>query len=339
MKISIRNHSVSILVSLLICFISTVLLRPVIVSGEQYIGQGKDQLVKALDVAFLNVLSSGQWRQIYYESQSLDNIAVNMSDCYPNPSIMVYPANPTGLLESILTIRQIKVCTYEPQSLGSGATFQQANELMLRAILDEIGSAYSLPVPIEIIEVYRFGGTALFNALNSGDCDMMDTVASTGGVSVGQRRRELARFTCHIVGTGQFLHVRNDSPYQSMDDALADTNAEICSGQLSTRLANAYFQNATVTTIFPPDDDIAVCSQGVLDGTYDAYIYFDPTPPAVGLRTINTGIVAGTPYWVAGGEPCHARGLCNGDFLFDGDVDGSDAFLFKQDYGRMDCTE
>jgi hypothetical protein len=29
---------------------------------------------------------------------------------------------------------------------------------------------------------------------------------------------------------------------------------------------------------------------------------------------------------------------CNGDFDYDGDVDGSDAFLFKQDFFKFDCT-
>lgn len=296
MKTRIRNHFVSILVSLMICLFSIILTRPVNVSGEEYPGEGKDQLVQALDIAFLNVMRSGQWRQIY---QPLSSIVVNLSDCYPNPDIMVYPENPTGLLESILTNKQIKVCTYEPQSGGSGAIFQEVNVQMLRAIFDEIGKGYNLSESIELVEVYRFGGTALFTALNDGSCDMMDTVASLGGVSSDTRRRELARFTCTIVGSGQFLHVREDSSYQSINDVLADQNAKICSGQLSTRLGNAYFQNHEVTTIFPPDDDIEVCSQGVLDGTYAVYIYFDPTPAKEGLRSIDTGIVAGTPYWVA----------------------------------------
>lgn len=297
MKICVRNHLVLTLASLVICFFSTLLVRPT--SAEDYPGQGKDQLVKALDIAFLNVLSSGQWIQIY-ESQSLENIAVNMSDCYPNPSIMVYPENPTGLLATILTNRQINVCTYETQTVGSGATFSVANQLMMRAIMDEIGNGYSLPAPIAITEVYRFGGTALFNALNNGVCDVIDAVASTGGVSVGQRRRELARFTCHIVGSGQFLHVQTGSSYQSLADLQAVPNAEICSGQLSTRLANAYFPNATVTTLIPPQDDVAECSQGVLDGTYHAFMFFDPTPALPGLRSIDPKIVSGTPYWVAG---------------------------------------
>lgn len=30
--------------------------------------------------------------------------------------------------------------------------------------------------------------------------------------------------------------------------------------------------------------------------------------------------------------------LCNGDFDCDGDIDGSDGYNFKQDFGRQDCT-
>ena len=33
-------------------------------------------------------------------------------------------------------------------------------------------------------------------------------------------------------------------------------------------------------------------------------------------------------------NPCNATGQCNGDFDCDGDVDGTDAALFKEDFGR-----
>jgi hypothetical protein len=33
-------------------------------------------------------------------------------------------------------------------------------------------------------------------------------------------------------------------------------------------------------------------------------------------------------------HPCVAGDTCSGDFSCDGDVDGTDASLFKQDFGR-----
>ena len=47
-------------------------------------------------------------------------------------------------------------------------------------------------------------------------------------------------------------------------------------------------------------DDLTVCSQGVSDGTYDAYLHFDPTPALPDLRSIDMQIVSGIPIWVAG---------------------------------------
>jgi len=38
-----------------------------------------------------------------------------------------------------------------------------------------------------------------------------------------------------------------------------------------------------------------------------------------------------------GRRNCSESLLCNGDMNCDGDVDGSDAVLFKQDFGRRDC--
>jgi len=49
MKNKIKNHLVPILTPLLICLIAILLVRPLVVSGEEYPGQGKDQLVDALD--------------------------------------------------------------------------------------------------------------------------------------------------------------------------------------------------------------------------------------------------------------------------------------------------
>ena len=38
-------------------------------------------------------------------------------------------------------------------------------------------------------------------------------------------------------------------------------------------------------------------------------------------------------------NPCDTDTICNGDIDCDGDVDGSDAMIFKQDYGRSQFSE
>jgi len=71
--------------------------------------------------------------------------------------------------------------------------------------------------------------------------------------------------------------VRNDSSYQTFDDVLADPNATLCVGMLSSRLSEDYFKNATIVNKMLADD-ISECSAGVRDGIYDGYLHFDPVP-------------------------------------------------------------
>ena len=65
MKSRIRGTVTALL--LLVTFFSvTLLLRPLTASGQEtYRGEGKDQLVRALDAAIARVIDSGQWRDDY----------------------------------------------------------------------------------------------------------------------------------------------------------------------------------------------------------------------------------------------------------------------------------
>ncbi|MBN1364528.1 MAG: hypothetical protein JW976_06965, partial [Syntrophaceae bacterium] len=76
--------------------------------------------------------------------------------------------------------------------------------------------------------------------------------------------------------------------------------ADLCVGLLSSRLSEDYFKNAQSIDKKFTEDDLTVCSDGVSDGTYDAYLHFDPVPYLPELRSIPTGIVSGIPIWVAG---------------------------------------
>ena len=318
MKTRIRNHFVSLL-ALLICFISTVLLMPVIVRGEENPGQGKDQLVDALNAAFVRVLDSGQWRSIVNSDPAAGPLIVNIGDCYPRieddgDEIYPFPQNPVGLLAEILDSKQIRVGDYDvndPFVPGTFHIFDTVNPALLRAIIDELGKGYGIPPSpdpgaIQIVPVYLWppSSALMFEGLYNGDFDIIGFNAALGAtVSVGgveKRRRDVARFTCTIFGTPWYIHVKDSSSYQTMDDVLADTTADLCVGQLSSRLSEDYFKNAQSIDKQFTEDDLVVCSEGVSNETYDAYLHFDPVPYLPDLRSIPMGIVSGIPIWVAG---------------------------------------
>lgn len=305
MKRKIVQSPVVTFALVLICLITVILPRSVFGGGSESPSvTGKNQLVQALNAAYTRVLSSGKWEEL---TTPYGAGVVNLADCYPTPEYASFPANPTGLLKTILDTRQIKVGTYSATLEGSANYFLPLNNALLDAILGELAKAYYLPGPITriTVEVTPPSGDNLFKQLNSGVFDITDLNSAIGGASRGwpyqankQIRRYIARFTCTAMASGQYLQVKDGSTYQSMADVQADPNATLCAGMLSSQLANAYFPGHTIT--LPSGNDIEQCGQGVLDGTYAAYVHFDSTPVKPGLRTINTGIVSGVPIWVAG---------------------------------------
>jgi ABC-type amino acid transport substrate-binding protein len=321
MKNKIRKQLFSIFASLVICFILAMLLQPVIVCGEEHSAQGKDQLVDALDAAIARVLDSGQWRTIMNSDPVVSPLVVNIADCYPRITdgdpgeeveIYPFPENPTGLLADILDSKQIRVGDYDvndPFVPGTFHIFDTVNPLILRAIIDELGKGYNLDPstdPIQIVPIYLWppSSALMFAGLNNGDFDIIGFNAALGATvsvdGVEKRRRNVARFTCTVFGTPWYIHVKDSSSYQTMDDVLKDTTADLCVGQLSSRLSGDYFKNAASITKQMTTDDLTVCSAGVSDGTYDAYLHFDPVAYSEDLRVISMQIVSGIPIWVAG---------------------------------------
>ena len=333
MNVSIRNNFISFL-ALLICLISVVVLYPAMVRGEDYPGQGKDQLVQALDAAIARVINSGEWRAIVNSDPDVAPLIVNMADCYPRIEdgedvIYPFPENPVGLLKEILDTKQIIVGDYDvndPFTPGTFHVFDNVNPALLRAIIDELGAGYSIPKSpnpgaIEIVPNYLWppSSALMFERLALGR-DWVDpedptqrghdingfnaALGATVSVDgVEKRRRDVARFTCTVFGTNWYAHVRDDSSYQTIDDLIADSTADFCVGQLSSRLSEDYFQNAQSIDKQFTADDLVVCSEGVRDGVYDAYLHFDPTPVSYpepnDLRAIPLQIVSGIPIWVA----------------------------------------
>jgi ABC-type amino acid transport substrate-binding protein len=345
MKRIARNPSF-LLGALMICFIATLFLSPLMVSAQEtYRGEGKDQLVDALDAAFVRVLESGQYRTIMNSDPFIAPIWVNVADCYPNVDETPFPAEPKGLLANIINTKTIRVGTYEGGSSGQQTLFENVNPQILRKIIDELGIAYGIPpdpdpdaIQIEWVYLTTPSSRLLFESLNSGEFDItylnaaLGANVSVGTPSVSKRRRNVARFTCTISSTPWLMWVKDDSPYTSVDDLMADTDAQMCVGQLSSRLSRAYFNDGQVANLVF-EDDINVCTAGLLDGTYDVYFHFDPNPPA-GIRAIDMKIIAGVPIWVAGEQSCEGLDVCEGDVDRDGDVDVNDVIKFLKDFVR-----
>jgi ABC-type amino acid transport substrate-binding protein len=307
----------------MICLVGTVLVGLPVVKAEAYPGEGKDQLVQALDAAIARIIDSGQWRAIVSSDPVAGPLIVNIGDCYPRIEdegnvIYPFPQNPVGLLKDILDSKQIRIGDYDvndPFVPGTFHVFDTVNPAIMRAIIDELGKGYGIPPSpdpgaIQIVSEYIWppSSALMFEGLNNGDFDIIGFNAALGAtVSVGgveKRRRDVARFTCTVFGTPWYIHVRNDSSYQTIGDVIADTTADLCVGQLSSRLSEDYFKNAQSIDKQFTADDLTVCSEGVRDGTYDAYLHFDPVPvsypPPDDLRVIPMQIVSGIPIWVAG---------------------------------------
>jgi ABC-type amino acid transport substrate-binding protein len=257
--------------------------------------KGRDQLVDALDAAFARVLDSGKFRELINTDPVAGPLVVNIADCYPRITdgaveIYPFPQNPTGVLAAILASRRIRMGTFDVAGVpGTFHAFDTFNPALMRAIIDELGKGYGIaaspdPGAIQIVPVLIWppSSSLVFTGLNRGDFDITDFIGALGATAsvngVPARRRKLARFTRTAFGTPWYIHVRNDSTYNTFDDVLADTNAKLCVGQLSSRLSEDYFKNAkSITQVFE-EDDLMKCSDGVMDGTYDAYLHFDPVP-------------------------------------------------------------
>ena len=317
MKKCMYHSLLSIVAALVICCSAVITPMASLAAEEEYPGQGKDQLVDALDAAIARVLDSGRWREIINSDPVAAPLIVNIGDCYPritdgDDEIYPFPENPTGLLADILSAKEIRMGTFDVVTTpGTFHVFDKVNPALMRAIIDELGKGYGIPPSpdpgaIQIVPVFLSvpSSSLVFTGLNKGDFDITDFLGALGATAsvdgVEQRRRKLARFTCTVFGTPWYLHVKNTSTYQTFDDVLADTSADLCVGQLSARLSEDYFKNARSITQKFTTDDLTECSQGVSDGTYDAYLHFDPVPALPDLRTIDMQIVSGIPIWVAG---------------------------------------
>lgn len=270
-----------------------------------------------------------------------EDYITNMSDCLPNTELTPFPKKAKGLLKQILddgVIRRGNVASSfqtvpggttsdwftRGDPTGPGHSDQSAE--MLTAILAEIAANYGTG-PITVVTEtipFPFNTTsALLDGIFGLDfvtgpvfkpgvtVDFIDQVNAKGGRTENLRRIGSRRDTCTFSSSGQFIQIPAGSPLvatiTSIDDLAADTSVRICTGNLSTQLASAYFPDHDVFA--SRGEDIVECYQRLLDGDSDVMLNSLPVlptaaqlgvpGPAAMAPSVDTHIVAGTPYWVA----------------------------------------
>jgi hypothetical protein len=196
-------------------------------------------------------------------------------------------------------------------------------------------------VKINRIDVVSPPPIANTTDLNNGSCDYINQVNALGGRTEGLRRRDTRLFSCTLSASSQYLHVPTinrggglpDTDHiNSLDDLLADPDLRICSGGLSTQLADNYFANHTIDSVFMPGD-IAECAERVFgEGFCDC-----PRPSESGAACENrpSDNVAGVCPVIAGNStgPIH-------DDLIINPLGNLDAALFETPYvGRLTAID
>ena len=298
--------------------LSCLLGSPQSLAGPSSTAKGREQLVSALDASWVRIVDSGKYRQIL-NTHGAAEVLVNIVDCLPSPERTPFPEKPEGLLKQILDTKKIRVGTMMNSPPGPESTanfFSPITADMLVAVLTEIARHYRTD-PITITKVTIPPPFYATSALNKGEIDILDQLNALGGISENVRRRTSRRFTCTLSGSKQVLYVKNEAPYKNFEDVLNDSEVKICAGPLSTQLTNAYFkgpdQSVTTKHVF----DISLCLAEVINGKADAMMNPFPdekffpasidtngdkipdTDPRPLIRSIDTNLITGTPYWVA----------------------------------------
>ena len=283
--------------------------------------EGRQQLVDALDAAWVRALDEGQVREIINRHDASDLI-INIADCLPDPEVTRYPENPIGALKRILDDQSIKVGVSNTGILDEGATafhFSNMGKDLINALLARMAEHYGSG-PIELVTVKIPPPFLNTTYIDSGKADILGLVNALGGSTKdGKRRRKARRYTCTMTATPQFIWMLKDGgpDWQNIDDALNATDVHFCAGPLSNELTKTFFDQPGQTTKTEFTSDLAKCLPKLVNGKADAMInplpherYFPEFIDVDGdgkaetatkglFRSVDTMIVAGTPLWVA----------------------------------------
>lgn len=283
--------------------------------------EGRQQLVDALDAAWVRALDEGQVREIINRHDASD-LVINIADCLPDPEVTRFPENPVGTLKRILDEQRIKVGHTNTGRLDEGSTaihFTEISNDLINALLARIAEHYGSG-PIEVVMVSIPPPFLNTSYIDSGKADMLGLVNALGGSTKDdKRRRKARRYTCTMTATPQFVWMLKDGgpDWKNIDDALNARDVHFCAGPLSNELTKTFFDQPGQSTKTEFVADLATCLPKLVKGEADAMIsplpheryfpkYIDTdgdgkaeTATAGLFRSFNTMIVAGTPLWVA----------------------------------------
>ena len=283
--------------------------------------EGRQQLVDAIDAAWVRMLDEGEYREIVNQFDAADMV-VNIVDCLPDPEVTTFPEDPTGALKRILDEGKIRVGYTNTGIVDEGATavhFTRMGDTMIEAILARIAKHYGAdPIEVETVNIPPPFLNTQF--LDRGDVDMLGLVNALGGSTRdGKRRRKARRYSCTMTATKQFVWVLKEGgpDWESFDDALNSSGTHFCAGPLANEFTKTYFDQPGQTTKTEFVADLANCLPKLVNGTADGMVgplphdgYFPElidvdgdgeaeTPTAGLFRAIDTYMVTGTPLWVA----------------------------------------
>jgi hypothetical protein len=271
--------------------------------------QGREQLVRAFDAAWIRVIASGKDREILktmppQKPGLAASYMVRLVDCLPSPDIAPFPEKPVGLLKQILDTGVMRKGTQAvPSTPGDTATwFSPISDAYLEAVIDEIEKHYGVQLKVEESALPP-GPAPTTSMLLDGRADFIDQLNATGGETQGLRRRISRRFTCTMSASSQYIHIPATNELaksiNSMDDLAARPDVRICAGPLTTQTARAFLPKHKITTKYI--NDLSACVKDVQEDRAD--LIMNPLPDLgiadiTGFRAVPTHMVAGTPLWV-----------------------------------------
>ncbi len=272
--------------------------------------RGREQLVRAIDAAWIRVTASGKDREIRrtlpaHAPGAAQRYVVSMVDCLPNPEGAPFPEKPVGLLRDILERGVIRRGTQTvPETPGNTSYwFSGISDAYLDAVIDEINAHYGVTLKIEDVALPP-GPAPTTSLLVDGKADFIDQLNATGGETQDLRRRISRRFTCTMTASSQYIHVPASSKLadeiRHLDDLIARPGLRICAGPLTTQTARAFLPGHRIKTRYT--DDLSGCDADVEAGKAD--LIMNPLPDLAiagvkGYVNVPTHWYAGTPLWVA----------------------------------------
>lgn len=280
--------------------------------------RGREQLILAINAAWVGMLDDGTYAQIMSGSAfpgapAASTYHVNIADCLPAPEVNPYPAGLKGRFKNIIQSGNIVVASFAGGAPNIGDTasyYGPFSDAITNTIIDRIGEHYGVNLSVTdiVLPPPFFETTSVLVSNSQPRADIVDQVNATGGTTQGLVRRDSRRFSCTLAASGQFLHVpaRLAATITSVAALRAHPELRICTGNLSTQTMNEFFPQHVVRT--ERANDIANCDARIAAGTQDILVNSMPSlsvATAAGLvlqntyTDIDTQIYAGTPLWVA----------------------------------------